>query len=100
MDKLFLLKPNFEDPERGTGKKYFCPPCTLMEGILSFYPELREKLEVHYVNYARPRQPIIDLIGEENQSCPVLIHPDGTFIKDHDLILNYLAKKYGIGHAH
>ena len=100
MEKLFLLKPGFQDVQRGTGKLYFCPPCTLIEGVLSFYPVLREKLEVHYVDFARPRQSIIELIGEENQSCPVLIHADGNFIKDTDLILDYLAKKYGIGYAH
>ena len=100
MDKLFLIKPNFQDPARGTRKKYFCPPCTLLEGVLSFYPFLREKIEVHYVNYQRPRPEVIKLIGEENQSCPVLIHPDGSFIKDHDQILDYLAANYGIGYAH
>ena len=100
MEKLFLIKPNFQDTTRGTGKKYFCPPCTLLEGVLSFYPELREKIEVNYVDFTRPRQTIIDLIGEENQSCPVLILGDGTFINDPDFITDYLAKKYGIGYGH
>lgn len=100
MDKLFLLKPGFQDPARDTGKSYYCPPCTLIEGVLSFYPELRQKLEVNYVDFKRPRPAIIELIGEENQSCPTLIKPDGTFINDPDFILDYLADTYGIGYSH
>ncbi|MFA9388764.1 MAG: DUF3088 family protein [Prolixibacteraceae bacterium] len=100
MEKLFLLNPNFQDDTRGAGKSYFCPPCALIEGVLSLYPELRKKLEIHHVDFVRPRPSIIELIGENNQSCPVLIKTDGTFINDPDLILDYLAKKYGIGYAH
>lgn len=100
MDKLFLLKPDFQDTKRIKGKSYYCPPCTLIEGVLSFYPILREKLEIHYIDYARPRPAIIELIGETNQSCPVLIKPDGTFINNPDFILHYLAETYGIGYPH
>ena len=100
MEKLFLIKPDFTDAVRNDGKKYFCPPCTLIEGVLSFYPVLREKLEVNYVNFVRPRQAVIQLIGEENQSCPVLICDDGSFINDENKILEYLADKYDIGWAH
>lgn len=100
MEKLFLIKPGFEDPSRGTGKQYFCPPCTMLEGVLSFFPFLREKLEIHYVDFKRPRQAIIDAIGEANQSCPVLILPDGKFINDPDFIVDYLADKYKIPYGH
>ena len=100
MEKLFLLKPGFEDPTRNTGKYYLCPPCTLIEGLLSIYPNLRKKLEVNYINFVKPRKAIIDLIGEENQSCPVLILEDGTFINDPDFIVDYFAKKYGTPYGH
>jgi hypothetical protein len=100
MERLFLLRPDFQDVLRGNDMKYFCPPCTLIEGLLSYYPFLREKLEVHYVDFVRPRPSIIELIGEENQSCPVIILDDGTFINDPDKIVEYLANHYGIGHAH
>lgn len=100
MEKLFLIKPDFYDTTRNTGKKYICPPCTLIEGLLSFYPHLREKLDIQYVDFVRPRRSIIELIGEENQSCPVLILPDGKFYKDTDKIIDYLAKKYGTGFSH
>lgn len=100
MDKLFLLKPDFQDKVRNDGKFYFCPPCALIEGVLSFYPFLLDKLDIYHVDFVRPRPAIIELIGEENQSCPVLIQPDGAFINDPDKILIYLAETYGIGHAH
>lgn len=100
MDKLFLLKPNFEDSELETGKKYFCPPCALIEGALSYYPELNEKLDIEHVDFERPRQAIVELVGEENQSCPVLILSNGNFINDPDLILEYLAENYQIGYVH
>jgi hypothetical protein len=100
MEKLFLLKPDFQDINRSNNKNYFCPPCTLIEGLLSFYPRLRHELEVHYVDFVRPRPSIIELIGEENQSCPVLVLSDGTFINEPDEIMVYLAQNYGIGYAH
>lgn len=100
MEKLFLIRPDFQDQARNDGKKYFCPPCTLIKGVLSSYPVLLEKLEVIYVDYARPRPAIIELIGEANQSCPVLVLEDNTFIDDPDKIIVYLAEKYGIGYAH
>lgn len=69
-DKLFLLGPDFED---GDGLRYYCPECAQIEGVLSFYPQLRKELEVEYVNFARPRKAIAELIGELNQGAPVLI---------------------------
>lgn len=100
MEKLFLLKPDFQDINRGAENKYFCPPCTLIEGLLSFYPRLRNELEVHYVDFQRPRPAIVDLIGEANQSCPVLILNDGTFINEPDDIIQYLTENHHIGQAH
>ena len=100
MEKLFLLKPDFQDINRSAENKYFCPPCTLIEGLLSFYPRLRNELEVHYVDFVRPRPAIIDLIGEANQSCPVLILSDGSFINEPDEIIRYLTKNYRIAQPH
>jgi len=68
-DKLYLLKPDFHDQ----GKIYFCPACAEMVGLLEFYPALKQIIDVHYVNYPRPRAELAPLLGEENQSCPVLV---------------------------
>ena len=100
MGNLFLLKPDFQDVNRNAESRYFCPPCALIEGVLSFYPQLRNELEVTYVDFVRPRQAIIDLIGEENQGCPVLILEDGSFLNETDAIIQHLNKKYKIGQAH
>lgn len=113
MNKLFLLKASFTDPNVDqTGTRYFCPYCALVNGVLCYYPELNEMLEVHYVDFERPRTKIIDLVGEENQSLPILVldkketyHPaksakGNRFIDDTDEILRYLAERYGISNAH
>jgi hypothetical protein len=111
-DKLFLLKADFLDQ----GEKYYCPECAQLEGVLAFYPVLREKLEIRYVDFSRPRPEVIREIGEANQSCPVLVlaSPDWkkcknisvgdangkTFISGAEEIGNYLAQAYGIGKPH
>lgn len=100
MEKLFLLKPDFQDISRGPENKYFCPNCAVLEGLLSFYPRLREELEIHYVDFARPRPAIVNLIGEANQSCPVLILEDGGFINETSDIISYLTKNHQIGQPH
>ncbi len=68
-DRLYLLKPNFLDQ----GKIYFCPGCAQVEGMLSFYPALREKIEVQYIEFPRPRPSLVAEVGEENQGCPKLV---------------------------
>lgn len=116
MEKLFLLKPNFVDSDADfNGHRFFCPPCAMMLGVLSYYPELQEKLEIIYVDYQRPRQQIIDLVGSDNQSCPVLIlegspdvkdcvniqkYKNSFFINDERDIAVYLSMKYKIGLPH
>jgi glutaredoxin 2 len=55
---------------------------------------------VNYVDFQRPRPAIIDLIGEANQSCPVLIKDDGTFINERDEIIRHLTENHGIGQPH
>jgi hypothetical protein len=117
MTKLFLLKPGFTDSKADNeGKLYYCPHCAVIEGVIKYYPHLEEKIEIHHVDFKRPRPLIIKLIGEENQSCPVLIidnePDDGTdtsyfekygdkfFVNSPDLILKYLAEKFGVGIAH
>lgn len=100
MKKLFLLKADFQDIARGEEKKYFCPDCALIEGLLSFYPRLRDEIEVQYLDFPRPRKIVIDLIGEANQSLPVLILDDKTFLNETDDIVRYLVENHHIGKPH
>jgi hypothetical protein len=110
-DRLYLLKPDFLDK----GKVYFCPGCAQVEGMLSFYPALREKIDVFYLDFPRPRAGLVTEIGEENQGCPTLVlggeHgiPAGVtvteakgrrFISAPIEICRYLAGVYGVGEPH
>ncbi len=47
--------------------------CAPIEGLLACYPGLREHLDIRYVNFARPRQAMVDLVGEAHQGCPTLL---------------------------
>jgi hypothetical protein len=110
-DRLYLLKPNFLDQ----GKAYFCPGCAQVEGMLSFYPTLREKIEVHYIEFPRPRLSLVAEIGEDNQGCPKLVlggeygipkkvtvgeAKEHRFISASLEICRYLASAYGVGEPH
>lgn len=117
MTKLFLLKPNFTDDKiNKAGQQYYCPSCAAIEGVLAYYPFLREKVEVIYVDFAKPRPQIVSLLGAENQGCPVLvlndekasesgnghIQVDGNkaFINSTEGIMQYLADVYKIALPH
>lgn len=73
---LFLLRPSFPDPRVGPGA-YYCPHCAAIEGLLAYFPELRERLDIRHVDFARPRREIVAEVGEANQACPVLVLPLG-----------------------
>ena len=117
MEKLFLLNPNFQDLKvDGTEQLYYCPHCAMIEGLLKYYPNLKNFIEIIYVDFQRPRKQIIELIGEENQGCPSLVIPkvnsgkvdtsyfkelgDYLFVNKKELIALYLADKYQIGKLH
>jgi hypothetical protein len=112
MDILFLLTPGFTDSARdGVGKRYYCPDCAFLEGVLACCPELRDRLDIRYVDYPRPRRPIVDLVGEAHQGCPNLVLDPGNhqFVDagrfhragdrlhatDTRVIVEYLAARYG-----
>lgn len=112
-DRLYLLRPNFED---GAGGPYFCGECALVEGMLSFFPKLRQTLDVHYVDFKRPRPMIVAELGPDHQSSPVLVlaKPEAgvpptvtvrnsngkAFIDDPNAICDYLAATYAVARRH
>ena len=69
-DRLYLIRPGFFHEERGP---FYCPGCAEVLGLLEHYPFLKERVSLHYVDFARPRPELVKLLGAENQSCPVLI---------------------------
>ena len=68
-DQLYLIRRDFQDQ----GKTYYCPGCAEMIGLLEYYPELKKGIEIHEVDFARPRPMLVSLLGEANQGCPVLV---------------------------
>ena len=110
-DVLYLLIPG-EDPAV-PGEAYFCPPCAMVEGVLVSSPHLGPTIEIRRIAFPRPRTEIVELLGEENQSLPMLLlaegetspHQTGTvngraFINDRDAILEALAERHGFPRPH
>ena len=111
-DLLILLKPEFADPAF-SGEIFYCEHCVLLEGVLASFPELSERIDVLRVDWPRPRRDVVDLIGEDNQSLPVLIFAHdadpslatGTFgelrfANKKEAILEALAQRHGIPRPH
>jgi hypothetical protein len=108
-DQLYLLRPGFVNA--GLGPLY-CSDSAPVEGVLSFFPQLRKLLDVHYIEFARPRRALVDALGEEHQAVPVLIvAPDRElkahapevkmahgrrFLNEEKQIRQYLAEQYGL----
>jgi hypothetical protein len=111
-DQLYLLRPGFSNA--GIGPLY-CNDSAPVEGMLSFFPALRELVDVHYLEFPRPRAALVAALGEEHQSLPVLIVAPGRKIKDESLdpqsaknrlffaeekkIRQYLSGQYGMPEA-
>lgn len=81
--------------------------------MLASFPALAAKLDVERIAWPQPRQPVIALVGEENQSLPLLVLADGTtsphqtgsrhgraFIADKDAILAALSERHGFPDPH
>ncbi len=71
---LFLISPNSR-PDRPEG--WYCPDCALVEGVLAYYPQLREALDFRYVPFPRPRTELVELVGAWAQDCPCLLLDPG-----------------------
>ncbi|MDB6086236.1 MAG: hypothetical protein JWN43_4117 [Gammaproteobacteria bacterium] len=111
-DQLYLLRPGFMNA--GMGPLY-CSDSAPVEGVLSFFPQLRDLLDIHYLEFPRPRTPLVRALGEQNQSLPVLIlapnrklknqelEPshvkDQWFFTDQSSIRHYLSTQYDLPQA-
>lgn len=111
-DILFLLTPGFSDPAL-PGQDFYCWHCALMEGVLASFPHLGASLDVRRIAFSRPRADVIALIGEANQSLPVLIladdapaglpaasHAGRRFVSDPMAILDVLHRRHGFPPPH
>jgi Protein of unknown function (DUF3088) len=107
-----VLRPGFDDG----GTKYFCPFCAQIIGYLTYFPAVRDTLEIVEVDFAKPRRPLVDLLGEANQSAPKLVLGEGApatvegveiseanghrFVANTAAILRYLAATRGTPISH
>lgn len=114
-DQLFLLPAGFADPAHGPGL-YHCTDCARITGLLSYFPDLRTQLTVDYVDFPRPRPPLVELLGEPYQNCPTLVVHSATSAHAHllqvspitgrsyctgaDDISAYLQAAYSVSAAH
>lgn len=112
MDRLFLLNNEFDDVEM-PGKRFFCRDCMLLNGLLSAFPDKAGDLEIIRVEHARPRNAVIEAVGEENQWLPLLVldrdapkdcatgEYEGTsFANRLDVILKILHLRHGFPEVH
>ena len=107
-DILFILPAGFEEG----GTAWYCRECAEVRGVLAYYPQLADALDIRTVDFPRPRPAMVELLGEANQNAPTLIIGDPArvtddvsvkeangrrFIDDAKSIGQYLAAAYGIG---
>ena len=108
-DKLYLLRPGFE---AGDGATRYCSDSAPVEGVLSFFPQLRDLVEVQYLAFPRPRETLVSALGEAYQSLPVLIvaperilssavpNPEtvngSRYFAEESSIRQYLSAQYGL----
>jgi hypothetical protein len=81
-DQLYLLRPGFHNA--GLGPLY-CGDSLPVEGMLSFFPQLRTLLDVHYLEFPRPRAVLVSALGEGFQAIPVLILANESRLADEEL---------------
>jgi len=68
-DTLYLFTPGFDD----AGTTYFCPYSAQVIGLLAYYPEIRDSVDVVELGFAKPRRPLSDVLGEAHQAAPMLV---------------------------
>lgn len=109
-DHLILIQPGFVRPGREPSERFACPDCNLLEGLLATAPEgAGQALKVSRVPFERPRQAVIDLLGEQHQGLPVLVLADASqappeatlyqgqaFLNDVTQIARWLARHHGL----
>lgn len=108
-DRLFLLQPGFQRPNRHPSERFVCPDCNTIEGLLATGPQCAARqLQVIRVPFERPRHAVVDLLGIDNQNLPVLVlggdkepppqaqvHEGVYFISACSDIAQWLAQKHG-----
>lgn len=109
---LYTLTPWTEKIDQGP---YYCPDCAVVEGYLYYAPEVRDQINIISIEFERPREVLVDLLGQENQSSPVLVFSDvitppeyakkslstgRSFIDDPRMICEFLSSEFNTAKPH
>ena len=73
-DRLYLLAPGFY----ANSRREYCPECAETWGLLSYFPAIREGLEIIYQPIDQPRTGLVAMLGEGRWNCPTLILAPGA----------------------
>jgi len=110
-DTLYVYAPGFEDK----GRPWFCPYSAQVIGFLTYYPQVRATVDLVELGWARPRHPLVDVLGAAHQSAPMLVlggpavevpgvlveeHAGHFYIESTIQILRYLAATRGVPGPH
>lgn len=107
-DRLFLLAPGFVGRD---SKREYCPECAELWGVLSYFPAIKEALEIIYQPIDHPRPDLVAALGPGDWNCPSLILSPGAdagpdarireangerFLDNARDIGRYFAHRYGV----
>jgi hypothetical protein len=82
---------------------------------LKFAPEVEDRIEVRRIDFQRPRRQIVELVGAENQGCPVMVLEKGAaappeaktsletgraFISGTEAICDFLGRRFNVVRPH
>ena len=89
-DTLFMLPPGFADNDR----REYCPECAEMWGILSWFPAIKESVNIAYMPIHKPRAAMAEILGEKNQNCPTLVLQADSPAYDNCGIMTYRGQRF------
>ncbi|MCJ2188066.1 DUF3088 family protein [Novosphingobium beihaiensis] len=98
-DILFVLDTDWADPAF-EGRRFYCKDCVTVEGLIALFPQRASNIEVVRVPWPRPRGPVIDALGEENQNLPALAFAEGGFVNEIEALLAALHTRHGFPERH
>ena len=72
----------------------------MLEGALLANPNWSQEIEIRRIGHAKPRQEVVNLVGEENQWLPLFVRGQGEPLRDPVLIAEDLARRFGGARPH
>ncbi|MBH0114687.1 DUF3088 family protein [Novosphingobium sp. YJ-S2-02] len=99
-DTLYVLDTDWADPEFGGERRFYCKDCVTVEGLLALFPERAGNIEVVRVGWPRPRGPVVERLGADNQNLPALAFAEGGFANDIEGVLGALHTRHGFPERH